>query len=110
MRCIVHKFMRKGGIAMSWAKGVEHSRGPRLMVLLLERVVVANDAARLVAVLVDQHRLVREVAQRRKVLADVQDVRVHLHAFQLELVTRYQVFEEVLQCLACLLWMGTYKM
>ena len=80
--------------------GVARSRGPRLVVLLLERVVVADDAARLVAVLVDQHRLVREVAQRRKVLPDVQDVRVHLHAFQLELVTRYQIFEQILQCSA----------
>lgn len=76
------------------------SEGCYLVVLLLERVVVADDAASFVAVLVHQDGLVRQVAQSGKVLADVQDVRVHLHAFQLKFVPRDQIFKQILHAIA----------
>ena len=55
-------------------KGNTDTSLSHLGVLLLKGVVVADDAARLVAVLVDEDGLVRQVAQRGEVLLDVQDM------------------------------------
>jgi hypothetical protein len=49
-------------------------------VLALEREVVADDAAGLRSILVIQHRAVREMTQRRKMLLHVEDVAVCINA------------------------------
>ena len=78
---ILHKMTLK--IAASHALLLHlRKRAVHLLMLPLQGVVVADDAAGLRPVLVRGRHPVRQVAQCRKLLLHVQDVAVRVHALQ----------------------------